>query len=233
MRFGQTLIKGRLLRRYKRFLADVELEDGEVITAHTANPGRMIGLTEPGSTVYLSHHDKPSRKLKYSWELIRVGRNLVGINPMLANDLVAEAIAAGRVPELAGYAGQRREVKYGARGSRIDLLLSDPERPDCYVENKNVTLVDGEAALFPDAVTERGKKHLLELRDVVAAGGRGVILFVVQRPEPEYVGPADAIDPAYGEVLREVAAAGVELLAYRAKVGRREIRITDSLPVRL
>jgi len=235
MRFPDPLTPGRLIQRYKRFLADVRLDDGEVVTAHTANPGRMLGLTEPGRRVYLSRSPNPKRKLPYSWEVLRIGSSLVGVNPLRANDLVKEALAKGRIPELAGYEHTRPEAPYGTRKSRVDFLLTqhaeDPR--DCYVEVKNVSYLDGEGALFPDAVTERGRKHLLELRDMVAEGARAVLLFVVQRPEPTWVGPAEAIDPAYTETLREVAEAGVELLAYRAKVGTRNLNLSEPLPIRL
>ncbi len=235
MRFPDPLTPGRLVQRYKRFLADVRLDDGEVVTAHTANPGRMLGLTEPGRRVYLSLSPNPKRKLPYSWEVLRIGAHLIGVNPMRANDLVKEALAKGLIPELAGYAETRPEAPYGTRKSRVDFLLSQhPQDPrECYVEVKNVSYLEGGGALFPDAVTERGRKHLLELRDVVAEGARAVLLFVVQRPEPTWVGPAEAIDPAYTETLREVAEAGVELLAYRAKVGTRNLNLSDPLPIRL
>lgn len=226
------LVEGRLLRRYKRFLADIELATGEVVTAHTANPGRMIGLTEPGSTVYLTFHDDPKRKLKYSWRLIEVTGALVGVDPNLANGLVREAIEAGRIAELTGYPELRAEVRYGQRRSRVDFLLEAPDRPPCYVEVKNVTLHEAGGGLFPDAVTARGLKHLHELEDVVREGGRAVMLFVVQRPEPAYVAPADAIDPAYGEGFRHALANGVEALAYRAEVTRSAITIVEPLPVR-
>lgn len=234
MRYSQTLIPGRLVRRYKRFLADVELDSGDVITAHTANPGRMTGLIQPGNRVYLSYHDSPKRKLKYSWELVKVGRWLVGVNPILANTLVAEGIERGVVEELSGYPELRREVAYGTRGSRADMRLEGhPKLPPATVEVKSATLVEGTLAMFPDAPTERGRKHLRELADVVRAGERGVLVFVAQRRDCDAVAPADAVDPDYGRLLREVMALGVEVLAYQAKVGTREVRLTGSLPVRV
>jgi len=195
----------------------------------------MLGLTEPGRRVYLSRSSNPKRKLPYSWEVLRIGPHLVGVNPLRANDLVKEALAKGRISELAGYAQVRPEAPYGTRKSRVDFLLSEhPADPrECYVEVKNVSYLEGEGALFPDAVTERGRKHLLELRDMVQEGARAVLLFVVQRPEPTWVGPAEEIDPAYAEVLREVTAAGVELVAYRAKVGTRNLNLSEPLPIRL
>ena len=240
MRFVSPLVAGRLVRRYKRFLADVVLEDGTEVTAHTANPGRMLGLTEPGRRVFLSRSNNPSRKLPYTWEVLELEAGRVGVNPMLANELVAEALSEARIAEASGYARTRREVRYGSRRSRIDFLLeADPTpeephgRPPCYLEVKNVTLLAGGGAQFPDAVTERGRKHLLELQDQVQAGARALVLFVVQRPEPTWVGPAEHIDPRYAEALRAAVDAGVELCAYRAEVGAEEIRLSEPLPLRL
>jgi sugar fermentation stimulation protein A len=234
MRYGQKLTKGRLIKRYKRFLADVELDSGEQVTAHTGNPGSMTGLIDPGNVVYLSYHDKPSRKLKYSWELVKVGRTLVGINTSLPNDLVEEGIRTGTITELQGYESIRREVRYGNRKSRIDLLLDEhATTPRCWVEVKNVTLVLERVALFPDSVTERGRKHLFELIDQVNAGDRAALVFVVQRKDCDSVGPADAIDPAYGETLREAITAGVEVYAYRAKVGTRKVELIEPMPLAL
>lgn len=231
MKIPRPLVRGRLIKRYKRFLADVELEDGTTITAHTANPGSMLGLKAPGSEVLLTHHPHGKRKLPYSWDFVRVGRSWVGVNTGWPNRLVEEALEAEQLPELAGYGSWRREVAYGSRKSRIDLLGSDPGR--CYVEVKNVSLVEGRVAMFPDAVTERGRKHLLELADVAREGHRAVLCFVVQRRDAGAVSPADAIDPAYGETLREVLAVGVEAIAYQARFDLRgaTIRLENSLPV--
>jgi len=228
------LVPGRLVRRYKRFLADVALDTGEVVTAHTSNPGRMTGLTRPGSRVWLSVHDDPRRKLPYTWEVVRVGRTLAGVNPVLVNALVADALGWGAIPELAGYPEVRREVAYGSRGSRVDLVLDGaPGRPPCYVECKSVTLVEGRVALFPDAPTERGRRHLAELEDVVAGGARAVALYVVQRADARAVAPADAVDPEYGDAFRRARSRGVEALAYQARVSaaRGEVRLTGALPV--
>lgn len=232
MNFKEPLISGVLLRRYKRFLADIRLADGQEITAHTANSGSMKGLIKAGNPVFLSYHDNPSRKLKYSWELVKAGRVWVGINTHLPNQLVHEAITAGVISELQDYSEIRREVKYG-KNSRIDLLLENGGRRSCYVEVKNVTLVEGKAGLFPDAVTQRGQKHLEELAAMVKQGHRAVMCFVLQRADGEWVGPADEIDPVYGRLLRKVARQGVEVLAYRAKVSPKEIRLTGSVPVKL
>lgn len=218
MRFASPLIQGRLLKRYKRFLADVELADGETVTAHCANPGSMMGLKEPGTTVWLSQSDNPKRKLKYSWELLQVdlgaGPALVGINTAHPNRIVDEAIAAGRIPELSGYEHQRREVKYG-KNSRIDILLESDGAPPCYVEVKNVHLMrQAGFAEFPDSVTARGAKHLDELADMVAQGARAVMLFLVQRDDADRFGLAADLDPHYAERHKAATAAGVETVVY-------------------
>jgi len=191
----------------------------------------MMGCAEPGSTVLLSRSENPKRKYPFTWELVKVGEMWVGINTGRPNTLVREAISEGIIPELTGYEAIRPEVRYGAN-SRIDLLLSGPSGL-CYVEVKNVTLVNGEKALFPDAVTERGQKHLLELMQVVRDGGRGVIFFVVQRGDACFLAPADRIDPEYGRLLRTAVGNGVEALAYQASVEPAEIRLTRRLPVLL
>lgn len=231
MQWDTPLIPGRLIRRYKRFLADVELEEGGTVTAHCANTGSMLGCDRPGSRVLLSEARKPGRKLPYTWELVDVDGTWVGINTARANSLVAEAIEAGRIPELPGRAGLRREVPYG-KGSRIDLLLNDPDGPT-YVEVKNTTLADGGLARFPDAVTTRGQKHMRELAGVVAAGARAAVVFLVHRGDAERFAPADAIDPAYGQALREAHAAGVLVLAYRATAGPDGVEVTARIPAAL
>lgn len=223
------LIAGRLLRRYQRFLADVELVDGAVVTAHCPNSGSMRGCALPGSRVLLSVSDNPSRKLPYTWELVEADGCWVGINTGLPNRLAREGIERGIVTELQGYERLRAEVCYGSERSRIDLLLEGPGC--CYVEVKNVTLVEDGLASFPDAVTARGQKHLRELMAMVAAGARAVNLFTVQRADARAVAPADAIDPAYGRLLRQAAEAGVELLAYQAKVTPAEIVLSHPLPI--
>jgi sugar fermentation stimulation protein A len=231
MKLPTPLLPGRLLRRYQRFLADVELDDGTRVTAHTPNTGSMKGCAVPGNRVLLSRSLNPARKYPHGWELVHADGFWVGINTMLPNRLVQEGIENGTISELAGYSTIRPEVPYGT-GSRIDLLLSG-EPGKCYVEVKNVTLVEAGRALFPDAVSARGLKHLRELMEVVRQGHRGVNLFVVQRGDGESLSPADAIDPAYGRVLREAAQAGVELLAYRAEVSEEEVLLRHRLPVLL
>lgn len=218
MRFPDPLLPARLLRRYKRFLADVEFPSGEQAVAHCANPGSMMGLAEPGMEIWLSPARNPARKLRYSWEIVRADDTLVGINTAHPNAIVADAARAGQIPELAGYRGLRREVRYG-KNSRIDLLLEDDERPDCYVEVKNVTLKrGGTAAEFPDSVTARGAKHLLELSSVVESGGRAVLFFLVQRGDCSAVRVAADIDPVYAQAFQKALDSGVEAVAYSCHV---------------
>jgi len=231
MHLPHPLYPGKLIRRYQRFLADVELADGTVVTAHCPNTGSMRGCNLPGSPVFLSCSDNPARKYQYTWELVQADGCWVGLNTILPNRLVREGIENGLVGELAGYPLIRPEVKYG-ENSRIDLLL-EGTTGRCYGEVKNVTMVEGGTALFPDAVTERGQKHLRELMEVVKNGERGVIFFVVQRADGTAVGPADAIDPVYGRLLRQAVQSGVEALAYQALVTPLEIRLAHRLPVRL
>ncbi|CAA7616916.1 DNA/RNA nuclease SfsA [Magnetospirillum sp. UT-4] len=230
MIFPSPLVRGRLIRRYKRFMADVEMEDGTVVTAHLANSGAMTGTSDPGIEVWLSPAANPERKLKWSWELCRIDGHLVGVNTAHPNALAAEAIAAGTIPELAGYATIRREVKYG-RNSRIDLLLEAPDRPTCYVEVKNVHLKRGDWAEFPDAVTARGAKHLLELRDMVAAGSRAVMLYLVQREDCTGFRPAADVDPAYARGLAEAVADGVETICYSCRLSLDGIIVMNPMPI--
>ncbi len=230
MRFAEPLIPARLIRRYKRFLSDVHLADGRVVTAHCPNPGAMLGLATPGAEVWLAPAAGAERKLAYGWELVRVGHHLVGINTGRPNGLVEEAIQAGRLEPLAGYGRLAREVPYG-RNSRIDLLLTDDARPPCYVEVKNVHLRRGDAAEFPDSVTARGAKHLAELADMAAAGARAVMVYVIQRADCRRFKLAGDIDPAYAAAFQRARAAGVEAFAYACRVGRRGIDIAEALPI--
>lgn len=240
MRFANDLIPATLIRRYKRFLADVELGEGTIITAHVANPGAMTGLQAEGARVWLSKSPSAARKLPYSWELIEVDfggtPELVGVNTMHPNPIVAEALAAGVIPELSGYATIRREVKYGriinGKGSRVDFLLEDAARPSCYVEVKNVHLMRREGvAEFPDSVTARGAKHLDELAEMVASGARAVMLFVIQIGSARSFALARDIDPAYGRAFDKARAAGVEALAWTCDLTRQEIRLGQSIPI--
>lgn len=213
MKFSAPLVSGRLVKRYKRFLADVLLDDGGAITAHCANPGSMLGLKEPGSRVWLSESDNPKRKLKYSWEVIEADGALVGINTAHPNKLVEEALEAGRIEGLTGYGSLRREVKYG-KNSRIDILLESGEGALTYVEVKNVHLMRRQGlAEFPDSVTARGAKHLAELADMVAEGHRAAMVFLVQRPDCDRISLAGDIDPAYAAAFETARAAGVEAYA--------------------
>lgn len=214
MKFAAPLASGRLVKRYKRFLADVVLdENGSEVTAHCANPGSMLGLKEPGSRVWLSQSDNPKRKLKYSWEIIEADGALVGINTAHPNRLVEEAIEAGRIKALSGYETLRREVKYG-KNSRIDILLEDGNGKKTYVEVKNVHLMrQAGLAEFPDSVTARGAKHLAELADMVAEGHGAAMVFLVQRPDCDRLSIASDIDPAYASAFAAAREAGVNTYA--------------------
>jgi len=231
VRFASRLIPGTLIQRYKRFLADVRLGDGEIVTAHCTNTGSMTGCKEPGSKVYLSDQSGKGRKLSFTWELIRVGRTLMGINTLVANRLVREGIEKGVVEELQGYDELRAELRTRP-GTRLDFFLQKSSQ-QCYVEVKNVTLVVDGTAMFPDAVTERGTKHLKELIRLKRAGHRAVLVFVIQRGDCSKFTPADAIDPEYGQWLRRAIRAGVEALPYRAAVTTRGISLEQLIPLEL
>jgi len=233
MRFDTPLVKGTLIRRYKRFLADIRLDNGETLTAHTPNTGAMLGCAEPGSTVWLKNTANPKRKYPFSWELVQTpSGSLVGVNTLLSNYLAKEAVENGTVDSCQGYGRIRTEVKYGRQNSRIDLLLDDhPRHADCYLEVKNVTLAEHSIGYFPDAVSIRASKHLQELIYMVSEGFRAIIFFCVQRQDVEEVRPADHIDKNYGQLLRQAAQIGVELLAYRAQVSPCAVKLTDPLPV--
>lgn len=220
------LIPGRLLKRYKRFLADVALDNGEAVTAHCPNSGRMITCSEPGRPVFLSFHDNPKRKLKYTWELIEMPTSLVGVNTLLPNRLVAHSIENERVSELSGYTEIKREVKVGAH-SRLDIMARSQGKRDCYIEVKNCTLVENGIARFPDAVTSRGLKHLGELIKLAEAGHRAVMFFLIQRMDADLFQPADDIDPAYGRELRNARARGVEIVAYDVQIDLASISLNQ------
>jgi sugar fermentation stimulation protein A len=235
MLFPSPLIPATLLRRYKRFLADVVLPSGEEITVHVANPGAMTGLAAAGAKVWLSKSGNPTRKLPYSWELVEVdlgsGQELVGVNTAHPNSLVGAAIAAGTITELCGYGSLRREVRYG-RNSRVDFLLEQEGRPSCYVEVKNVHLMRAKGlAEFPDAVTARGAKHLDELSAMVAQGSRAVMVFLVQIGSAERLALARDIDPHYGAAFDRAQKAGVETIAYRCTISEMEITVAGAVPV--
>ena len=225
------LLKGTLVKRYRRFLADVRLNNGHVVTAHCPNSGSMAECSEPGRPVYLSRHNAPERRTRYTWEMIDMPSSLVGVNTIVPNRLALASVAAGRVPELIGYDRIRAEVKYG-RNSRIDLLL-EKDASRCFVEVKNCTLVTNGVACFPDAVTSRGLKHLMELQRQVRSGDRGVMFFLVQRMDARIFRPADHIDSAYGEELRKAVRNGVEVLVYDVTLDLRGIALRAALPFEL
>lgn len=236
MRFPSPLVRGTLVRREKRFLVHVVLDDGREVIAHTNNTGAMLGCNTPGSPVWLSPAEDPKRKLKWTYELIENEGVLVGINTAMPNKLAVEAIRDGTVVELQSYDRVRTEVMYGSERSRIDVLLergAGEAVQRCWIEVKNVTLVEEGRALFPDAVTERGRKHLRELTAMVAAGDRAVMLYVVQRADGLSFAPASSIDPGYAATLLEAAAAGVEILVYRADITLESILLTTPLPIDL
>lgn len=218
MNFPENLLEGRLIARYKRFLADVRLADGDIVTAHCPNTGSMRGCQPQGARVWLSPASNPKRKLRYTWELVETAPGeLACVNTGRPNAQARAAVEAGLVPSLSGYGAIRSEVRYGAENSRIDLHLSaHPQQPDAWVEVKNVTLCEDEVGYFPDAVTLRGQKHLRELIAQVKAGERGILLFCVNHTGVGEVRPADHIDPAYGDLLRQAAREGVELMAWQS-----------------
>jgi sugar fermentation stimulation protein A len=230
MRWPHPLIPGRLIRRYKRFLADVALDAGGDVTVHCPNPGRMLGLDAPGARVWLSQAKSLLRKLPLTLELVAADGGLVGINTLHPNRLVEEAIRAGRIEELAGYREIRREVGYDG-GSRIDLLLREPGRPDCYVEVKNVHLRRAAAAEFPDCVTARGARHLAAMRRQVGVGARAVLVYVVQRTDCAAFAVAEDIDPIYAGAFREALAGGVEAVCRACTISLDGIELALPLPI--
>ncbi|CAN5365054.1 DNA/RNA nuclease SfsA [soil metagenome] len=232
MDFDQPLVRGRLVSRYKRFFADVVLDDGTELTTHCPNPGAMLGLNTPGFPVWISRSDNPKRKLTHTLEIVEVDGGLVGVNTMHPNRLVAEALELGLIPELAGYAGVRREVNYGV-ASRIDFLLESPDRPPCWLEVKNSHLKrGGTLAEFPDCVAARSLKHLGELKAMAAQGHRAVMLFVIQRTDCDVFAACAELDPKYAAGLLDAAQAGVEVLCYACHIGADAIRITHRIPWR-
>lgn len=233
MQFSKPLIEGRLERRYKRFLADVTAPGIGLVTAHCPNPGAMLGVAPPGARVWLSASDNPKRKLKHTLELVEVDATLVGVNTNAPNALAEEAVAAGVIPELSDYQSLRREVRYGTN-SRIDLLLRHDDRPDCFVEVKNVHLRRRPGlAEFPDCVTTRGAKHLKELAEQVDAGARAVQLFIIQRADCERFALAKDLDPGYAAAFAEATARGVEPLAYACAVTPAGIEVTQRVPIEI
>jgi sugar fermentation stimulation protein A len=231
MDFPDTLLRGRLIKRYKRFMADVILDSGETITAHCANTGAMLGVQEADSEVWLSPARNPDRKLKFTWELIRIGGGLVGINTAHPNKVVAEAIEGGKIPELTGYDTLRREVKYG-KNSRVDILLSQDGKPDCYVEIKNVHLMRvAGVAEFPDSVSSRAAKHQGELADMVKQGARAVIFYLCQREDCDNFRLAADIDPDYAAAAKAARETGVEAMCYACTLTPEAIAVSQRLAI--
>jgi sugar fermentation stimulation protein A len=233
------LISGKLIKRYKRFLADVLLDTGNIVTAHCPNTGTMKACSEPGRKVYLSFHDNPKRKYSHTWEIIEMASSLVGVNTMIPNRLVYHSIKAGRIAAFAGYDEINSEVKVGDK-HRLDLMLSkngtnSSDTPPCYIEIKNCSLVEDGTACFPDAVTVRGRSHLIELQRLAASGSRAVMFILVNRMDAKIFIPADHIDPAYGKELRKAYQNGVEIMvydvAYDLKIGR--VRLRNQIPFQL
>jgi sugar fermentation stimulation protein A len=232
MQFKSPLIRGKLIRRYKRFLADVKLDTGETITATCPNTGSMLGLTEAGNCVWLSRSESLTRKYPHTWELVEIpNQGLVGVNTGQPNRIVTEAIAQGNIAGLKGYENMRNEVKYG-QNSRIDILLEDPKRPPCYVEIKNVHFFRKPGlAEFPDCVTERGTKHLVELSNMIKEGARAVMVYLIQCQNPSRFALADDKDRTYFSEFRKARAAGVEALALTCHVSTSEITVDRNIPV--
>lgn len=226
------LTRGRLIKRYKRFLADIELETGEKVTAHCPNSGSMKGCAIPGSLVWLSFSDNPRRKYKYTWELIKVPQTLIGVNTMVPNRLVKQCVENNLITELSGYDRVQSEVKTSLH-TRLDLLLENEDKEKCYVEIKNCTLVENGVAMFPDAVTTRGQKHLDELEHLVSCGHRGVIFFLIQRMDAKVFQPAGRIDKVYAEKLKKVVKNGVEIVVRDTLITPQIIRPGSAVPVRL
>lgn len=230
MNFPTKLIPGKLIQRYKRFLSDIELQDGTVVVAHCTNSGSMKSCIEKGAPVYLSPAADPKRKTKYTWEMIFINNDWVGINTMIPNKLAYDAIVDGSISKLQGYSMVKREVKF--EDSRFDIYCEN-HHEKCFVEVKNVSMKVGESALFPDAVTTRGRKHLETLINVKKQGMRAVMLYVIQRMDVKVFGPAIDIDPQYASSLKKAIANGVEVIAVQAKVTPEGISIQKELPVQI
>ena len=221
--FSPPLIEGRLIARYKRFLFDAELKTGERITGNCPNTGSMLGLTAPGSRIWMSHHSTVTRKYEHQWEIVEADDTMVGVNTGMPNRIAEEAIVAGLIPRLSGYATRLREKRYGDR-SRIDILLQDADRPDVYVEVKNVHFSRKRGlAEFPDTRTDRGARHLQELRRMVDLGHRAAMLYVIQRPDCDVFSICDDLDPRYATEFRLAQAHGVEAYAISCRVNERQI----------
>lgn len=232
MKFTQTLIPVTLIKRYKRFLADIKLANGETVTVHCPNSGSMTGCSTPGSRAYISTSDNPKRKYKHTLELVEEKGVLIGVNTSLTNKLVVEAIRNGSIPELVDFDQLKQEVKTSDK-SRLDIMLTAANGNRTYIEVKNCSLVENGIAMFPDAITARGTKHLLELADLAQQGHRSVIFFLVQRMDGEKFSPAIHIDKKYSDTLEKVTRQGVEILVYQAELSPEEIRVVRRLPCEL
>ncbi len=230
MKFNQQLTHGRLIKRYKRFLADIKLDNGDVVTAHCTNSGSMKSCLEDNAEVYLSPVNDPNRKTKFTWEMIKINNDWVGINTGNPNKLAFEAVQNGDIEKLKGYTEIKREVKFG--DSRFDVMAKN-EKETCFIEVKNVTYKEGEYALFPDAVTSRGKKHLETLVKAKQQGMRAVMLYIVQRTDVSIFASALEIDPEYSKTLKSAYEQGVEIIPVQVKVSPEKIEITKELPFEL
>lgn len=230
MIFKNKLVHGTLIKRYKRFMADIRLDDGTVTVAHCTNSGSMKSCIEIGAEVYLTPVNDPKRRTKFTWEMIKINGDWVGINTGNPNKLAFEAISSGTIPGLTGYSTVNREVKYG--DSRFDIFAEN-ETEKCYIEVKNVTMKEGIYALFPDAVTTRGQKHLKTLTEVKAAGIRAVMLYIVQRSDVHIFAPAIEIDPDYAAALKQAVSKGVEVIVMQAKVTPEKIELLKTLPAEI
>jgi sugar fermentation stimulation protein A len=230
MKFEENLVHGKLIQRYKRFLADVQLDDGTVVVAHCTNSGSMKSCIESDADVYLTPVTDPKRKTRFTWEMIKINNGWVGINTGNPNKLAFEAISTNQIPGLKGYTTVKREVKFG--DSRFDIYAEN-QHEKCFVEVKNVSMKEGKYALFPDAVTLRGQKHLKTLTEVNKKGMRAVMLYIVQRSDVEIFAPAAAIDPNYAEALRKAVENGVEIIVMQAKVTPQEIILFKKLPAEI
>ena len=226
------LTRGRLIKRYKRFLADVMLDSGKTVTAHCPNTGAMTACSAPGRPVYLSYHDNPKRKLKYTWELIDMPDSLVGVNTLIPNRLVYHSIQTGQLSRFREYTDIRAEVKIDG-GHRLDLMVSKDGRDPCYIEIKNCSLVENRMAAFPDAVTARGLSHLKALQQLTANGFHTVMFFLVNRMDADIFKPADHIDPAYGRELRKAYHNGIEIMVWDVAINLKEIRLRRPVPFAL
>jgi sugar fermentation stimulation protein A len=230
MQFSSPLLSGTLIKRYNRFLADIRLDNGDIITAHCPNSGAMLGVKDPGIKVWVSPATNPHRKLAYTWEMVEIDGEFIGVNTSHPNHLAEEAIRRGFIHSLTAYSNLRREVKYG-KNSRIDILLSSLHKPYCYVEVKNVHWKEKETALFPDSVTERGTKHLHELIEISKTGARAVMLYIIQRSTVSSFSFAASIDPIYAAAAREALSKGVEAYAYTCLLSPQGITLNQEVPV--